>query len=193
MAAGRAYVNIDSRGLRKTGTAAPAMPGGFQYHPTSAKPPIIRAGRGQQGAMQQRDGAIVTRSLVREFGEVKAVNGVDLTVEPGEIYGFLGPNGAGKTTVIRMLITLLAPTRGEIFVAGFNAVSEPAQVRRRIGAALQEAALDAKQTGRELLVLQGRLYGLAPAANQRPHRRPFRPHRHRPRPWTGSSAPIPAG
>ena len=111
--------------------------------------------------MSQTDGAIVTRGLVREFGEVKAVNGVDLAVQPGEIYGFLGPNGAGKTTVIRMLITLLAPTAGEIFVAGFNGVSEPAQVRRRIGAALQEAALDAKQTGRELLVLQGRLYGLA--------------------------------
>ena len=104
--------------------------------------------------------AILTRGLVREFGQVKAVDGVDLSVHRGEIYGFLGPNGAGKTTVIRMLITLLAPTAGSITVAGFDAVAQPDQVRLRIGAALQEAALDAKQTGRELLTLQGRLYGL---------------------------------
>ena len=104
--------------------------------------------------------AIVTQGLVREFGQVKAVDGVDLSVHRGEIYGFLGPNGAGKTTVIRMLITLLSPTAGTISVAGFDAVAQPDQVRLRIGAALQEAALDAKQTGRELLTLQGRLYGL---------------------------------
>ena len=104
--------------------------------------------------------AIVTRSLVREFGAVRAVDGVDLSVHRGEIYGFLGPNGAGKTTVIRMLITLLAPTAGAITVAGYDAVSQPDQVRLRIGAALQEAALDDKQTGKELLTLQGRLYGL---------------------------------
>ncbi len=104
--------------------------------------------------------AIVTRGLVREFGAVRAVDGVDLSVHRGEIYGFLGPNGAGKTTVIRMLITLLAPTAGAITVAGYDAVSQPDQVRLRIGAALQEAALDDKQTGRELLTLQGRLYGL---------------------------------
>ena len=104
--------------------------------------------------------AIVTRSLVREFGAVRAVDGVDLSVHRGEIYGFLGPNGAGKTTVIRMLITLLAPTAGAITVAGYDAVTQPDQVRLRIGAALQEAALDDKQTGKELLTLQGRLYGL---------------------------------
>ena len=104
--------------------------------------------------------AIVTQGLVREFGSIKAVDGVNLSVHRGEIYGFLGPNGAGKTTVIRMLITLLAPTAGSISVAGFDAVSQPDQVRLRIGAALQEAALDLKQTGRELLTLQGRLYGL---------------------------------
>ena len=104
--------------------------------------------------------AIVTQGLVREFGPVRAVDGIDLAVQRGEIYGFLGPNGAGKTTVIRMLITLLAPTAGSIKVAGFNAVTQPDQVRLRIGAALQEAALDDKQTGKELLALQGRLYGL---------------------------------
>ena len=104
--------------------------------------------------------AIITRGLVRDFGSVRAVDGVDLAVRRGEVYGFLGPNGAGKTTVIRMLITLLAPTAGSITVAGFDAVRQPDQVRLRIGAALQEAALDDKQTGKELLTLQGQLYGL---------------------------------
>ena len=115
-----------------------------------------------QGHMSVKpDDAIVTQGLVREFGAVRAVDGVNLAVRRGEIYGFLGPNGAGKTTVIRMLITLLAPTAGVITVAGFDAVTRPDQVRLRIGAALQEAALDDKQTGRELLSLQGRLYGLS--------------------------------
>ncbi len=105
--------------------------------------------------------AISTQRLTRHFGPVKAVTGVDLNVREGEIFGFLGPNGAGKTTVIRMLITLLAPTSGEITVAGYDAVRHPLEVRLRIGAALQDAALDNKQTGRELLRLQGRLYGLS--------------------------------
>jgi ABC-2 type transport system ATP-binding protein len=91
---------------------------------------------------------------------VKAVDGVSLAVEPGEIYGFLGPNGAGKTTTVRMLVTLLAPTAGRATVAGRDVVSDPGGVRLRIGVALQEAALDAKQTGTEILRLQGRLYGL---------------------------------
>ena len=104
--------------------------------------------------------AIAVEGLVRTFGTVRAVDGVDLKVRRGEIFGFLGPNGAGKTTVIRMLVTLLAPTGGSITVAGYDAVSRPEEVRLRIGVALQDAALDAKQTGRELLRLQGRLYGL---------------------------------
>ncbi len=104
--------------------------------------------------------AIETEGLVRQFGAVRAVDGVDLTVRQGEIYGFLGPNGAGKTTVIRMLVTLLAPTGGRIRVAGYDVMREADQVRSRIGVALQEAALDNKQTGRELLRLQGQLYGL---------------------------------
>ena len=104
--------------------------------------------------------AIETHELARNFGEVRAVNGVDLAVQKGEIYGFLGPNGAGKTTVIRMLVTLLAPSSGRILVAGHDVMREADRVRSRIGVALQEAALDNKQTGRELLRLQGRLYGL---------------------------------
>ena len=105
--------------------------------------------------------AIRCQSVVREFGEFAAVNGVDLDVQRGEIYGFLGPNGAGKSTTVRMLCTLLAPTSGSASVAGFDVVAQPGEVRLRIGAALQEAALDPRQTGTELLLLQGRLYGLS--------------------------------
>lgn len=104
--------------------------------------------------------AIETRQLVRQYGSLRAVDGVDLAVRKGEIYGFLGPNGAGKTTVIRVLVTLLAPTSGSIMVAGHDVVRQPDLVRSRIGVALQDAALDNKQTGRELLRLQGLLYGL---------------------------------
>ena len=104
--------------------------------------------------------AVQTREIGRNFGDVKAVDAIDLNISKGEIYGFLGPNGAGKTTLVRMLITLLMPTAGSATVAGFDVVSEANEVRLRIGAALQEAALDLKQTGRELLRLQGRLYGL---------------------------------
>ena len=104
--------------------------------------------------------AVQTRGIERTFGEVKAVDAIDLNISRGEIYGFLGPNGAGKTTLVRMLITLLMPTAGSATVAGRDVVSEANEVRLRIGAALQEAALDLKQTGRELLRLQGRLYGL---------------------------------
>jgi ABC-2 type transport system ATP-binding protein len=112
--------------------------------------------------------AIRCQSVVREFAGVAAVNGVDLDVEAGEIYGFLGPNGAGKSTTVRMLCTLLAPTSGTASVAGFDVVEQPGEVRLRIGAALQEAALDPRQTGAELLLLQGRLYGLTRAdARQR--------------------------
>ncbi|HZG99244.1 MAG TPA: ATP-binding cassette domain-containing protein [Nocardioidaceae bacterium] len=99
--------------------------------------------------------------LERRFGETRAVDGVDLVVAAGEVYGFLGPNGAGKSTLTRMLCTLLAPTAGSAYVAGKDVVTETTAVRLRIGAALQEAGLDDKQTGAELLRLQGRLYGLS--------------------------------
>ena len=104
--------------------------------------------------------AVQARGIGRNFGNVKAVDAIDLSISKGEIYGFLGPNGAGKTTLVRMLITLLLPTTGSATVAGHDVVSEANDVRLRIGAALQDAALDLKQTGRELLRLQGRLYGL---------------------------------
>jgi ABC-2 type transport system ATP-binding protein len=111
--------------------------------------------------------AIRCESVVREYAGVAAVNGVDLDVAAGEIYGFLGPNGAGKSTTVRMLCTLLAPTSGTASVAGFDVVEQPGEVRLRIGAALQDAALDPRQTGTELLLLQGRLYGLSRADARR--------------------------
>jgi ABC-2 type transport system ATP-binding protein len=104
--------------------------------------------------------AIQATGLVRRFGDVTAVDHVDLAIPRGEIYGFLGPNGAGKTTIVRVLCTLLAPTAGHATVAGFDVGTQPERVRLRIGVALQEAALDPKQTGVEFLRLQGRLYGL---------------------------------
>ncbi|MDE2970538.1 MAG: ATP-binding cassette domain-containing protein, partial [Chloroflexota bacterium] len=106
------------------------------------------------------DWAIHASGISRSFGEVKAVNGVDLAIRKGEVYGFLGPNGAGKTTLVRMLITLLLPTAGQAWVLGRELVSEAKEIRLRIGAALQETALDPKQTGIEFLRLQGFLYGL---------------------------------
>jgi ABC-2 type transport system ATP-binding protein len=107
--------------------------------------------------------AIVVEGLERAFGEVLAVQGIDLAVDEGEIYGFLGPNGAGKTTTVRMLTTLLLPTGGRAGVAGHDVVAEARQVRSTIGVALQEAALDPLMTGRELIRLQATLQGLPPA------------------------------
>ncbi len=104
--------------------------------------------------------AIEVEGLERAFGEVLAVQGIDLAVEEGEIYGFLGPNGAGKTTTVRMLTTLLLPTGGRAGVAGHDVRKEARAVRASIGVALQEAALDPLMTGRELIRLQATLQGL---------------------------------
>ena len=103
---------------------------------------------------------IRAEQLVRHFGDVKAVDGVDLEVHEGEIFGFLGPNGAGKSTTVRMLTTLLRPTSGRAWVAGFDVVADADRVRRSIGVALQDAAIDPLMTGAELLSLQSTLYGL---------------------------------
>jgi ABC-2 type transport system ATP-binding protein len=109
--------------------------------------------------------AVRAEGLVKHYesrtGTIEAVRGVDLTVEAGEVFGFLGPNGAGKSTTVRMLTTLLSITSGSAFVAGLDVAREPDAVRHRIGVALQEAGLDPRQTGRELLILQARLFGIA--------------------------------
>src|ERR671921_265866 len=107
---------------------------------------------------------ITVNGLVREFkGGVRAVDGIDLEVRPGEIYGFLGPNGAGKSTTVHMLTTLLPPTAGSARVAGHDVVKEGAAVRDSIGAALQEAALDPNLTARDHMRLQGALHGMSKA------------------------------
>ena len=111
--------------------------------------------------------AVLADGLVKHYtngnGTVEAVRGVDLAVRTGEIFGFLGPNGAGKSTTVRMLTTLLTITSGRAEVAGIDVAGDPDGTRRKIGVALQEAGLDPRQTGRELLILHGRLFGLGGA------------------------------
>ncbi len=120
----------------------------------------------REGAEQPRP-AVEAQALVKTYGgrsgTVEAVRGVDLRVDAGEVFGFLGPNGAGKSTTVKMLTTLLTITSGTAKVAGLDVAREPDAVRHRIGVALQEAGLDPRQTGRELLILQGRLFGQTPA------------------------------
>lgn len=113
---------------------------------------------------------IETQGLAKSFktrkGEVQAVRGVDLRVNASEIFGFLGPNGAGKTTTMRMLATLLEPTGGQARVAGFELRNEAAKIRTRIGYVGQKGGAEENASGRENLVLQGRLYGMSRAAAQ---------------------------
>jgi ABC-2 type transport system ATP-binding protein len=112
--------------------------------------------------MASNSNAIVAEGLVKQFRKgPRAVDGIDLSVAPGEIYGFLGPNGAGKSTTVHMLTTLLPPTAGSARVGGFDIVREGPSVRRTIGAALQEAALDPLLTGRDHLKLQMAMHGIS--------------------------------
>jgi ABC-2 type transport system ATP-binding protein len=109
-----------------------------------------------------RENGIEAQGLVREFkGGIRAVDGIDFEVRPGEIYGFLGPNGAGKSTTVHMLTTLLPATAGSARVAGHDVATEGALVRDAIGAALQEAALDPQLSANEHIRLQGALHGMS--------------------------------
>ncbi|HEV3353155.1 MAG TPA: ATP-binding cassette domain-containing protein [Acidimicrobiales bacterium] len=117
--------------------------------------------------MNPTETSIRAEGLVRRFNGTTAVDDLDLDIPRGEIYGFLGPNGAGKSTTVRVLCTLLTPSAGRAVVAGHDVADEPEKVRLRIGVALQEAALDPKQTGVQLLRLQGRLYGLSTSEIER--------------------------
>ncbi len=105
--------------------------------------------------------AIETAGLVKHFGATRAVNGVDLRIRQGTVYGLLGPNGAGKTTTIRILATLLRPTAGSATVLGHDVVREPDTVRRKVSLTGQFASVDEDLTGQENLVLVGRLLGLS--------------------------------
>ncbi len=109
------------------------------------------------------DIAVQAEGLVKDFGEVKALDGVDLTVKRGQVVGLLGPNGAGKTTTVRILSTLLQPTAGRATVDGFDVVKQPDDVRRSIGLTGQYAAIDEYLTGRENLRMFGDLYHLKPS------------------------------
>jgi ABC-2 type transport system ATP-binding protein len=122
---------------------------------------LVRLGWVEAASTIEAANTIEARGLTREFKKgPRAVDAIDLHVDAGEIYGFLGPNGAGKSTTVLMLTTLLPPTAGSARVAGFDVVREGPQVRARIGAALQEAALDPLLTGREHLRLQATLQAL---------------------------------
>src|SRR4029450_7637455 len=110
---------------------------------------------------------IEVEGLVRQFKDVRAVDGIDLTVAPGEIYGFLGPNGAGKSTTVHVLTTLLPPTAGSATVAGYDVAKEGPHVREAIGGALQEAALDPFLTARDHMRLQTDLHGFVPAEGRK--------------------------
>jgi ABC-2 type transport system ATP-binding protein len=116
--------------------------------------------------------AVEAEQLVKRYtgrgGDVEAVRGVDLQVAQGEVFGFLGPNGAGKSTTVRMLTTLMTITSGRARVAGIDVTADPDGTRQRIGVALQEAGLDVRQTGRELVILQAQLFDMSrPAAARR--------------------------
>ncbi len=106
------------------------------------------------------DTIVDVEGVVRTYGEIRALDGVDLCFEPGIIYGLLGPNGAGKTTLIRVLATLLRPQAGSVRVAGIDVLAEPTRARARLGLAGQFAAVDEYLTGRENVEMVGRLYGL---------------------------------
>jgi ABC-2 type transport system ATP-binding protein len=114
----------------------------------------------------EADRSILAEGLTRYFGDLKAVDGLDLDIPSGEIFGFLGPNGSGKSTTVKMLTTILAPTAGTARVAGFDVTRDQDEVRSRIGVALQEVGIDSLMTARELLELQARLFGTGRAEAQ---------------------------
>ena len=109
---------------------------------------------------------IETRALIKTYGRIAAVQGIDLDIEKGEIFGLLGPNGAGKTTTIGMLCTIIGITSGSASIAGCNVIKEPGKVRRKVGIVFQDPTLDTVLTGRENLELHGRLYGLTNPTRQ---------------------------
>ncbi|MFN2581254.1 MAG: ATP-binding cassette domain-containing protein [Candidatus Dormibacteria bacterium] len=112
------------------------------------------------------ESVIRVSELVKRYGDVEAVRGIELDVRPGEIFGFLGPNGAGKSTTISILCTLVKPTSGQALVAGFDVMKNASAVRSRIGLVFQDPSLDAQLSGRENLEFHAFLYGLSPAVRK---------------------------
>ncbi len=112
------------------------------------------------GKSAQNGNVIVINDLVKHFGDVKAVNGLNLEIRKGEIFGFLGPNGAGKTTTIKMLCGLLEPTSGSASVAGYDVSKDPTKMKEHIGVCPQEAAVFKFLSGRENIELMGNLHGV---------------------------------
>ncbi len=138
--------------------------------------------------------AIEVEGLIKQFKKgPRAVDGIDLHVDEGEIYGFLGPNGAGKSTTVLMLTTLLPPSGGVARVGGFDIATEGGRVRELIGAALQEAALDPYLSGREHMRLQTALHGVPKPDRRAARRRAARAGRPRRTPPIGRSAATRAG
>jgi ABC-2 type transport system ATP-binding protein len=137
--------------------------------PSSSDPsPAVIAPRSSRPPLEEADGAAVSvKGLVKSYGSVRALVGVDLEVAPGTVLGLLGPNGAGKTTIIRILTTLLRPDAGTALVAGLDVVRDASRLRERIGLAGQYAAVDENLTGLENLTMVGRLYGEPRAAAKR--------------------------
>ncbi|MEA2186432.1 MAG: type transport system ATP-binding protein [Solirubrobacteraceae bacterium] len=119
---------------------------------------------GERDGLAGSEAAIKVSGLTKSFGQVRALDGIDLEVAPGTVLGLLGPNGAGKTTAVRVMTTLLKPDAGEVRIAGLDVVHDAAKLRERIGLAGQYAAIDENLTGQENLVMVGRLYGMTRAA-----------------------------
>jgi ABC-2 type transport system ATP-binding protein len=133
------------------------------FHPAEAQPGANGHGDGHSTSGSAIRAVGLVKTYRASTGEVEAVRGVDLDVRTGEVFGFLGPNGAGKSTTVRMLTTLMTITAGTAHVAGVDVAADPDGARHKIGVALQEAGLDPRQTGRELLTLQSRLFGMSAA------------------------------
>jgi ABC-2 type transport system ATP-binding protein len=112
---------------------------------------------------------IVAEELVKRYGEIEAVKGVDLAVRQSEIFGVLGPNGAGKSTTIKVFCTLLRPTAGRATVAGIDVVAQPLHVRANIGIVFQDSSLDDQLTARENLAFHAALYDVPGAGQQNAH------------------------
>jgi ABC-2 type transport system ATP-binding protein len=130
--------------------------------PSRVEPlPVMETAEGVRRAAPPDGPAIRVAGLVKHFGEVKALDGVDFEAEPGTVLGLLGPNGAGKTTAVRVLTTLLSPDAGTARVMGLDVVRQAPALRERIGLAGQYAAVDENLTGLENLVMVGRLYGMS--------------------------------